>query len=105
MAGPAPDRVGSGFSCPVPKTHQGFIMSSPAVGTIGWIDLTVPNAAEVRDFYQAVAGWSTTEVPMGGYSDFSMMPAPDAAAIAGICHARGTNADFPPLWLIYIVVA
>jgi uncharacterized protein len=80
-------------------------MSSPAVGTIGWIDLTVPNAVEVRDFYQAVAGWSVTEVPMGGYSDFCMLPAPDAAAAAGICHARGSNAGQPPQWLIYITVA
>jgi uncharacterized protein len=80
-------------------------MTSPAVGTIGWIDLTVANAVEVRDFYQAVTGWSAKEVPMAGYSDFCMLPAADAAPIAGICHARGPNADIPPQWLIYITVA
>jgi predicted enzyme related to lactoylglutathione lyase len=26
-------------------------------------------------------------------------------SVAGICHARGTNADIPPQWLIYIIVA
>ena len=80
-------------------------MSPGQVGTIGWIDLTVPNAAEIRDFYQGVTGWSAREVPMGGYSDFCMLPAPNAAPVDGICHARGTNADLPPQWLIYITVA
>src|SRR5947209_17949788 len=81
------------------------IMSNPQVGTIGWIDLTVHNAVEVRDFYQAVAGWAVTEVPMGEYSDYCMLPAADAAAIAGICHARGPNVGMPAQWLIYITVA
>jgi predicted enzyme related to lactoylglutathione lyase len=80
-------------------------MSPPQVGTIGWIDITVPNAAEVCDFYRAVTGWAVSEVPMGEYSDFCMMPAPNAAPVAGICHARGTNAGLPPQWLIYITVA
>ena len=30
----------------------------PAVGTIGWKDLTVENAERVRDFYMGVAGWT-----------------------------------------------
>src|ERR1019366_6647750 len=80
-------------------------MSTPAIGTIGWIDLTIPNAVEVRDFYQAVTGWAVSEVPMGEYSDFCMLPAKDAAPVAGICHARGPNAEIPPQWLIYITVA
>jgi predicted enzyme related to lactoylglutathione lyase len=24
--------------------------------------------------------------------------------VAGVCHARGSNADLPPQWLVYIVV-
>jgi predicted enzyme related to lactoylglutathione lyase len=80
-------------------------VNPPQPGTIGWFDLTVPNAVEVRDFYRAVTGWSFSEIPMGGYSDFCMSPAPSAAPVAGICHARGTNADLPPQWFIYITVA
>lgn len=26
-------------------------------GTIGWIDMTVADAAGVRDFYETVTGW------------------------------------------------
>jgi predicted enzyme related to lactoylglutathione lyase len=75
----------------------------PQVGTIGWTDLTVDNAQEVRDFYQQVVGWGTSEVDMGGYSDFCMNP-PGGDPVAGICHARGTNTGLPAQWLPYITV-
>ena len=39
---------------------------------------------------------------MGAYSDFVMSA--DHAEVAGICHARGGNAELPPVWLIYITV-
>jgi predicted enzyme related to lactoylglutathione lyase len=74
------------------------------MGTIGWVDLTIPDAPAVRDFYAAVAGWSPAPVPMGGYDDFAMTAAGTGEAAAGICHARGTNAGLPPQWLIYITV-
>lgn len=77
----------------------------PAVGTIGWIDLTVDDADGVRDFYRAVAGWATQDVPMGDYSDYCMLPCEGADPIAGVCHARGENSGLPAQWLIYIVVA
>ncbi|HSR51570.1 MAG TPA: VOC family protein [Acidobacteriota bacterium] len=73
-------------------------------GSIGWIDLTVPDAEKIRDFYEKVAGWRHEGVDMGGYQDFSMIPGQGESAVAGICHARGTNADLPASWLIYIVV-
>jgi predicted enzyme related to lactoylglutathione lyase len=74
-------------------------------GTIGWVDLTVPDAGAVRDFYSAVVGWTTSEVPMGDYSDYCMHPADDEPPVAGVCHARGVNADLPPRWLVYVIVA
>ena len=76
----------------------------PEIGTVGWTDLTVPNAEEVRDFYQAVAGWQPQPLDMGGYSDF-VMTAPGGKGVAGVCHARGPNVGYPAQWLIYITVA
>lgn len=76
----------------------------PALGAITWTDLAVADATEVRDFYQAVAGWTATPLAMGGYDDYCMNAA-DGNTVAGICHARGTNADLPPQWMIYITVA
>lgn len=75
----------------------------PPVGSIGWIDLTVPNADEVRDFYAQVTGWQPEALDMGEYSDY-VMKAPNGEGKAGVCHARGGNASMPPQWIIYIVV-
>lgn len=76
----------------------------PEVGTIAWVDLTVPDAPTVRDFYAAVAGWTPESVPMKGYDDYTMVAAGTGRPAAGVCHARGVNADLPPQWLMYIVV-
>ena len=79
-------------------------MSSPLrPGTVSWQDLTVEHAEKIRDFYQSVAGWKPEPQAMAGYSDFVMSDA-DGVNVAGICHARGQNADLPPMWLIYITV-
>lgn len=73
-------------------------------GTVGWMDLTVPNADQVRDFYAEVAGWRPEPVDMGGYADYNMCHPVTGAPLAGVCHARGGNADLPPVWLLYIHV-
>lgn len=75
------------------------------VGKIGWIDMTVGDADGIRDFYKSVVGWGHEDVSMGDYSDYSMTMPATGEAVSGICHSRGTNAELPPGWLIYIVVA
>ena len=74
-------------------------------GEIAWVALTVPNADEVRDFYQAVVGWEHQPVSMGDYNDYGMATPGDNKGVAGICHKRGANAGLPSQWLIYIRVA
>lgn len=76
----------------------------PEVGTLCWTDLTVPDAEQVRNFYAAVVGWEPEACDMGGYSDYTMKVPGSGAAAVGVCHARGTNADLPAQWLIYITV-
>lgn len=75
------------------------------VGTIGWVDLTVPEAGRLRDFYREVVGWKVEETPVGDYEDYTMRSPINGAAVAGVCHARGVNADMPAQWMIYITVA
>ncbi len=86
---------------------QGFQLPPP--GAIAWHDLTVPNAEEIRDFYCQLLGWNHTDLDMGGYNDYSIhLPGRDPDAenvVGGICHARGENANIPPQWLMYVVVA
>ncbi len=74
-------------------------------GKIGWVDMTVDNAGELCDFYAAVVGFKPQAVDMGDYSDFNMTMPGNGEAVAGICHSRGSNADLPPGWLAYFIVA
>lgn len=74
------------------------------VGKMGWVDITVDDATGLRDFYKRVVGWKSEDVNMGEYADYSMaMPATNEV-VAGICHARGSNADLKVGWLVYITV-
>ncbi len=81
---------------------QGFEL--PPVGSVLWQDLTVPNAPEIRDFYCQVVGWTYTDHDMGDYADYNINLPDGSHTVAGICHARDSNANVPPQWLIYIVV-
>lgn len=82
-------------------------MSNPTTptGTMAWCDLTIPNAAETRDFYASVIGWKPTGVDMDGYQDYCMNRPEDGHTVAGICHRQGPNSDIPPVWLVYFTVA
>lgn len=73
-------------------------------GKIVWTDLTVPNASEVKSFYESVAGWQSKGLSMGEYDDYVMKESTAGETVAGICHARGMNANVPPQWMIYIQV-
>jgi predicted enzyme related to lactoylglutathione lyase len=74
------------------------------IGEMAWLDLSVGNAPQVKDFYQNVIGWQVEEVSMGDYSDFSMNNPESGEPVTGICHAKGVNADLPPAWLPYFLV-
>jgi predicted enzyme related to lactoylglutathione lyase len=77
------------------------------VGRISWVDLTVPDALNIRDFYCKVVGWDVQELTMEdageSYADYVMVGG-DGKAAAGVCHARGMNQSLPPTWLIYLPV-
>lgn len=72
-------------------------------GKVIWFDLTVPDAANVRDFYEQVVGWKPDAVPVDDYHDYNMLT-DDGVPAVGICHKRGSNAALPSQWMIYITV-
>jgi predicted enzyme related to lactoylglutathione lyase len=87
------------------KKKQKAKSSTPLPGSVTWMDLTVPDADPVRDFYAEVAGWRPSPIEMGGYSDYVMTAGEGAGLTAfGVCHARGANAEQPQAWMIYINV-
>lgn len=79
-------------------------MEEKPPGTIVWTDLTVGDAEGIRDFYREVVGWSSDPLSMGSYEDFNMLPRGSETPVAGICHARGANANLPAQWLVYVQV-
>jgi uncharacterized protein len=79
-------------------------MYNNETGGISWIDLTVENAEDVRDFYGAVIGLDSEAFPMKGYEDFVMTAPNHPDSKVGICHAKGANTGLPAQWLIYFNV-
>ncbi len=80
-------------------------MTDPRPGSIGWHDLTVDCGEDVAAFYADVLDLEREPVDMGGYHDFNLTDPGSGTPVAGVCHARGVNADLPSQWLIYFVVA
>lgn len=94
-------------------------MTPNTIGRIVWHDLTVLDAPRVREFYEKVMGWSNMPIAMeddqGDYADYVMLapensqppvvPPEHASGVCGVCHARGSNANLPPQWLVYVQVA
>lgn len=74
------------------------------IGDLAWFDLTTDSADTLRDFYSSVIGWKVNPVSMGDYQDYSMQLPGSGEDVAGVCHARGSNADLPPQWLLYFYV-
>ncbi|TDC85739.1 VOC family protein [Actinomadura sp. 7K507] len=76
------------------------------LGIVG-LDLTVPDAPRLRDFYAAVVGWGVSGLKNGeNYDDNDdyFMTGADGVPVAGVCQRQGENADLPPQWLAYIAV-
>lgn len=75
------------------------------VGQVGWIDLTVDKAEELRDFYASVIGWTPSPVDMDGYFDYSMKD-PHGDDVAGVCHPNKWSVpETLGRWIPYFVVA
>ena len=87
----------------VGKAHVMTIEREKRIGKVEWFDLTVNDASKIREFYERVVGWTCNSFNMGDYEDYCMI-AKDQSTVAGICHARGSNADLPPQWMVYINV-
>ena len=87
------------------EQHEVEESIGPVIGQIEWLDLTVNDASRVKNFYSSVVGWKSDDVDIGSYSDYSIHTPEGRDTVAGICHARGPNANLPSQWLVYVRVA
>lgn len=76
----------------------------PRTGLIKWADLTVDNAAEVRDFYCAVVGWDSKGFGSDGSEDYVLTNVETGDVAAGICSQAGDIKGLPQQWLVYVTV-
>lgn len=83
--------------------HDDDFMAALHAGEIGWVDLTVPNAERVRDFYAEVVGWAPQPVPVDDHEDYNMTHM--GQPVTGVCHQKGVNAGLPAQWMVYFKVA
>ena len=79
-------------------------MYSDKLGAISWMDLTVENAEQTKNFYQNVIGLTVESCSMGDYDDFVLIAPDDSNSQVGICHARGPNKNISAQWLPYFNV-
>jgi predicted enzyme related to lactoylglutathione lyase len=79
-------------------------MKDKKTGRVVWMDITIPDATMVSEFYSKVIGWHSMGLDMGGYEDYCMNDPETGETIAGICHSKGNNTNLPPQWLPYVSV-
>lgn len=80
-------------------------MKKYPIGSINWFDISVPDAEGLRDFYKEVVGWTDEALDMGDRKDYVMSSPETKEPVSGICHNMGENADLPPQWIMYVIVA
>ncbi len=70
---------------------------------VNWMEVNSPNAAEAFAFYNAVFGWTKSEVDMGEMGMYSMLhEAGKEEPFAGIMEMKGPDWEgIPPHWMTY----
>ncbi|MEV0385366.1 VOC family protein [Nonomuraea sp. NPDC050643] len=96
------DPAGAPFAVWQPGATKGLgLVTEP--GSLGWVELHVPDPDAVRDFYRPVFGWRFEDLKMGDTSYPVVSPAGggEASAMAGIARLEGGQAAH---WLPYFEV-
>jgi len=96
------DPTGAIFAVWQPKMHGG-IQIAGVPGTMCWADLSTPDPARAKEFYEGLFGWKihAAEKDTSGYLHIEN----GATMIGGVPPAQYRNPNAPPHWLIYYYVA
>lgn len=96
------DPAGARFAVWQPGETKGLgLVTEP--GSLGWVELYAPDVAAARIFYEAVFGWTITDLPMGDTPYPVVYPAGggESESMAGIA---GLDPGDNPHWLPYFEV-
>lgn len=75
-------------------------------GEFNWTDLATTDPSGAKEFYSAVMGWQSEDMPVGGGATYTMLRqgGKDVAALSSMredLRAKGV----PPYWSVYVFVA
>lgn len=73
-----------------------YVNENQPLGTPTWIDLSVPDVAQAKDFYRAMFGWEYAD-PAGPRTECLLHGRP----VAGLTESPGT-APVSPAWVVYL---
>src|SRR3954471_21592266 len=95
------DPTGAVFDIWQPKMHQGLGVNS-VPGTLCWADLSTPDQAPAKAFYESLFGWKILpgEHDTSGYLHIQN----GEQMIGGGPPAQHRNPNAPPHWLLYFYV-
>ena len=82
-----------------------MVKNMPEIGEIVWNNFSQLNARKIKQFYSKVVGWKPRPQTMGDSDDYVMLSPKTKNNISCVCHKRGSNADFRPQWLVYMIVS
>lgn len=71
-------------------------------GAFGWFELMTTDVAASKDFYTALLGWTTQDMPMENMT-YTVIKV-DGEDVAGMMPVPPDSKDMPPVWGIYITV-
>lgn len=70
-------------------------MYGSKLGEMAWMDLSVPDAGQIKDFYQQVLGWQSETIAMTDkeekYSDFVMSAKSCEDKLAQACETTSSD--------------
>lgn len=101
----ASDPAGAVFAIWQPKSHAGVGVTR-IPHTVGWADLSTPDAAVATKFYGAVFGWTfvgSKDMEPAGPDEYAHIVSGEHM-IGGIPPAAMRQPGVPPHWMIYIEV-
>jgi predicted enzyme related to lactoylglutathione lyase len=96
------DPTGAVFAAWQPKEHAGIGIAG-VPGTMCWADLSTPDVAAAKAFYEGLFGWKIAagEHDTSGYLHIQN----GEAMIGGVPPSQHRNPKAPPHWLVYFQVA
>jgi uncharacterized protein len=96
------DPTGAIFQLWQPKRNQGIGIAG-AEGTLCWADLSTPDPARAKPFYEGLFGWKISASPndTSGYLHLQN----GEEYIGGMPPASARPPDAPPHWLLYFFVS